>query len=451
MDPIIYFVITIGILVFVHEFGHFAAAKICGMRTDVFAIGFGKRLLGWNKINGFSFGQLPKDFDGQGYTDYRLSLLPLGGYVKIAGMVDESFDTEFADSEPKPYEFRAKPAYQKLFVITAGVMMNLTLTLGVFWGINLFQGTQAVKTTTIGIIADGSPAAAAGFESSDKIVSINGSSSKNWEEILNQLFIENIGKTIEVEVLRKGENVKYDFDSKIISETKQGKLFLSPAFTHPYITTVFNNSPAMDAGIQEGDILIRLNKIKLTGSDEIKNIISSNPDIEIPAVILRDNDTVYTAVKPGIDGLIGIEYVEIYTGPMENKSYGIFESFSQSINDIGYFTQLTFSYLGKVIRGDIAFNRVFGGPVKIAQIAAKSAESGMISFLRFLAMLSLSLAIINILPFPVLDGGHVVIIIIEGVIRRELPIKVKVVIQNVGFVILLLLMAFIIYSDIISL
>lgn len=124
MDYIIYFLITISILVFVHEFGHFAAAKLSKMRTDVFAIGFGKRLIGWNKINGLTFGDLPKDYDGQGNTDYRICLLPLGGYVKIAGMVDESFDTEFANAEPQPYEFRSKPTILKLFVITAGVLMN---------------------------------------------------------------------------------------------------------------------------------------------------------------------------------------------------------------------------------------------------------------------------------------------------------------------------------------
>ena len=145
MDYILYFILTIAILVFIHELGHFLAAKVCKMRTDVFAIGFGKRLFGWNKINGFTIGDLSKDLDLEGHTDYRISLLPLGGYVKISGMVDESFDTEFANTEPQPYEFRAKPTYQKLFVITAGVMMNLTLTLVIFSGIN-FSSISAVNS-----------------------------------------------------------------------------------------------------------------------------------------------------------------------------------------------------------------------------------------------------------------------------------------------------------------
>ena len=132
-------------------------------------------------------------------------------------------------------------------------------------------------------------------------------------------------------------------------------------------------------------------------------------------------------------------------------THGFFGSFVQSISNIGTYTALTFQMLKTVIAGNVEFNQVFGGPVKIAKFAAQSAESGIISFLFFLAMLSLSLAIINILPFPVLDGGHIIIILIEGVIRRELPIKVKLAIQQTGLVLLLLLMAFIIYNDIISL
>ncbi|MDP3832245.1 MAG: site-2 protease family protein, partial [Ignavibacteriaceae bacterium] len=147
MQEVIYFIITIGILVFVHEFGHFAAAKLSGMRVDAFAIGFGFRLLGYNKLTGFTFGELAKDFDGEGNTDYRLCLLPLGGYVKIAGMVDESMDTEFANKAPQPYEFRSKSTSKKVFVITAGVLMNLILSLLIFWGSNFFYGKSLTKST----------------------------------------------------------------------------------------------------------------------------------------------------------------------------------------------------------------------------------------------------------------------------------------------------------------
>ena len=451
MDYIIYFVITIAILVFIHELGHFAAAKLCKMRADVFAIGFGKRLFGWNKINGFTFGDLPKDLDTDGNTDYRLCLIPLGGYVKIAGMVDESFDTEFANEEPKPYEFRAKPTYQKLFVITAGVMMNLTLTIAIFWGINFFQGKQVMKTTTIGELAPGGKAEMIGFQTNDKITSINGEEVNNWDEVLNNIFVDNINENKTVTVERNNQQVEVVIPSEKIKSATEEVPFIQPGDTKPIITDVMKNSPAEDAGVQQYDLFLALNNIPLSTSAKAIEIISSNPDTEMPLVILRDVDTVFTKVKPALDGKIGVSISDSYAGPVEFQSFGFFESISLSISQVNTYTILTVTSIGSVIKGDIEFKNAFGGPVKIAKYAAQSADNGIISFLFFLAMLSLSLAIINILPFPVLDGGHFVIILIEGLIKKELPIKIKIGIQNAGFVLLLLLMAFIIYNDIISL
>jgi regulator of sigma E protease len=141
----------------------------------------------------------------------------------------------------------------------------------------------------------------------------------------------------------------------------------------------------------------------------------------------------------------------IFSGPTEFKTYGFFTSIYMGYTDIVKMTNLTFSMIGKVFKGEIAFGKAFGGPIKIAQVATSSADRGIGSYLYFLALLSLSLAIINIMPFPVLDGGHLLIIIIEGIIKREIPVKIKVGIQNVGFVILLLLMAFILYNDFLNL
>ena len=451
MDYIIYFALTIGILVFVHELGHFLAAKIAGMRAEVFAIGYGRRLFGYNKITGFTTGPLPKDWDGQGHTDYRISMLPLGGYVKISGMIDESFDTEFANSEPKPYEFRAKSTIKKMFVISAGVMMNLTLTILILWGINFFQGKQIIDSTDVGFVQEDTPAAQAGFQTGDKVLYISGKQTNNWEDIVNNLLIKNIGRDVKVTVLRNGEEVILNIPKELVAENAQKSFFLPFGHTQPYISEVMKNSPAEAADIKNGDIFLEMNGVKLNSSQEAIDIITSNPEKELPLVMLRGKDTVTTAVTPGFDGKVGIYLTDAYTGPIKYETYGFFGSFGQSIKNIGQITVLTFSMFRNVIAGNIEFNQVFGGPVKIAQFAAKSADTGIISFLYFLAMLSLSLAILNFLPFPVLDGGHFVIIIIEGIMRRELPIKVKIAIQNFGFIVLLMLMAFIIYSDIMSL
>jgi len=450
-DSVIYFIITIGILVFVHELGHFLAARICKMRTDAFAIGFGQRLIGWNQINGFTFGSLDKNLDLKGHTDYKLCLLPLGGYVKISGMVDESFDTKFASQEPKPYEFRAKPTYQKLFVITAGVMMNLTLAILIFWGINFFQGKEIMKTTSIGVVSDTTLAYKAGFRSYDKILSINNTTVNDWESFLNTLLIKNLGEDVVVNVVRNNENIEFIASKDILSSAAQESNFLQIGDFKPVISGVNSGSPAENAGMEAGDVFLEINNIETHSTQQVIEIISAKQETELPVKILRDQDTVLTSVIPNENGLIGIAINMTYLGEVDFKNYGFVESLVKSVTNIGEYTALTFKMLGSVIQGDIAFENSFGGPVKIAKFASQSADAGIIPFLLFLALLSLSLAIINIMPFPVLDGGHMVIIIIEGIIRREIPIKLKLAIQNFGFVILLMLMAYIIYTDIVTL
>jgi regulator of sigma E protease len=168
-------------------------------------------------------------------------------------------------------------------------------------------------------------------------------------------------------------------------------------------------------------------------------------------VLLRGEDTVRTTVTAGEDHKIGIGIRDSFDGKIENRDFTILESLSNGFSDMILYTQITFTAMGSVIRGDIEFGDAFRGPVGIAEVAADSANLGLLSFLKFIAVLSLSLAIINILPFPAMDGGHFVIIVIEGIIRRELPLKLKIAIQNAGFILLLILMAFIIYNDIVNL
>ncbi len=451
MDYIIYFAITIGILVFIHELGHFLAAKMTGMRADVFAIGFGKRLFGYNKKTGFTFGNLPKDFDGEGNTDYRLSMLPLGGYVKIAGMVDESFDTEFANKEPQPYEFRSKNFWQKTFVISAGVLMNLLLAVLIFWGANFFKGKPVTFTTTVGYVKTDSPADSVGFMKGDVIKTINGVAVDNWDDLRTEIYINTIGEDLNVKVLRNGvEEYIFVPRKRIPDIEKQGELVTPDGFK-PYVAEVMKDSPAETAGLLSGDIIYSLNNQVLGGSSEFIEIVSQSAGVELQARVVRESDTLNIAVIPGSDGKIGIAINDIFEGRSEYKTFSFFESFYVAGADLVNLTKVTFSVAGKVIGGQVEFKKAFGGPVRIAQLAAKSADVGIESFLFFLAVLSLSLAIINIMPFPVLDGGHLLMIIIETIARREIPVKIKIAINNTGFVLLLLLMAFIVYNDILSL
>ncbi len=237
----------------------------------------------------------------------------------------------------------------------------------------------------------------------------------------------------------------------MIPDDETQAMFLVPEGVKPAIGEVVKDSPAEKAGIKAGDILLSLNGVSLYSAKQTTEIISANPEKEMQLVVQRDKKEVNISVTPGEDAKIGVAIGPVFMGESKMRKYGAFESVYYGWKDIEKMTALTFSMIGKVFTGDVEFKKAFGGPIKIAQIAAKSADSGISNFLYFLALLSLSLAILNIMPFPVLDGGHLVMIIVEAVIKREIPIKIKMAIQNTGLVLLLLLMAFIIYNDIISL
>lgn len=447
MSEVLYFILTIGILVFIHEFGHFAAAKLSKMRVDAFAIGFGYRLFGWNKLSGFSFGELPKDFDCQGNTDYRLCLLPLGGYVKIAGMVDESVDVSFADKEPQPYEFRAKSTPKKVFVISAGVLMNLLLAILIFWGSEYSHGKKSFKTTTIGYVQT-QAARNAGFQAHDKVLSINGKNISDLEDLRAEIFVNTLGKDLAVTVERDGKSVNLQLPRKSIPPADSSMSFFYFEGFKTIIDTILQNSPAAAAGLQKQDTLLAINDIPLFSRLQTIDILTANKSKQVAIRVLRNqHDTVTLATTPDAFGKIGVGLVDIYTGTYESKNYSVTEAFGEATKDLANMTQLTFVMFKRVISHEVEFKNVFGGPIKIAQYAAKSANSGLSSFIMFLAYLSLSLAIINILPVPALDGGHLVMILVERVIKREIPIKAKIAIQNVGMVLLLALMAFIIFND----
>jgi regulator of sigma E protease len=366
-------------------------------------------------------------------------------------MIDESFDTEFAKKEPQPYEFRSKGFWKKSFVITAGVFMNLLLALLVFWGANFFKGKPVTETTTLGYVTEDSPAHTAGFLAGDKILKINNEQVDNWESLTTEMYVNTIGEDLSMLVERNGETINIPLARKNIPDfEKEGEFFIRDNLK-PAVIDVLADSPAKEAGILPGDIFLSINNLTLSSSKQLTKVVSSNIGNQLPLVVLRSKDTLNIAVTPGIDGMIGISIGEIYMGEVYYQTYGFFESFYYAGGDIVNITSLTFSVGKKVFAGDIEFGKAFGGPVRIAQLAAKSADVGIESFLYFLAILSLSLALINIMPFPVLDGGHLLVIIIETVFRREIPIRIKIAIQNTGLIILLLLMAFIIYNDILSL
>lgn len=436
VSTVLYFLITIIILVFVHEFGHFAAAKICKMRVDKFYLFFD-----FFNLRIFKFVK--------GDTEYGLGVFPFGGYVKVAGMIDESMDKEFLNSTPQPWEFRSKPVYQRMFVITAGVIMNTLLAFAIFYTIALVQGKTRMETTTIGYVSKTSVADKFGLKQGDKIVSINGHTIQYWDEIRSNVFLESMGDNLDLKFERNGE-VKSLFISKNdLKELSERTFGIYPVNMDAEILQVVPDKPAGKVGLQKDDKIIEANGEPVTHSQQFVDIIKANPNKDISLKWLRNGSVMNGVVKPDPDSTIGIG-IGKFTGSIKIIKYNVLSAVPEGASDLwNYGVVLFLKSMWKIVKGDIAFSKAVGGPIKIAQYAGQSAEGGLLSFLGFMAMLSITLAIINILPFPALDGGHFVFLLYEGIFRRPVSHKIQIVVQNVGFIILMLFMAFVVYNDII--
>jgi len=450
LDTLFYFVITLGILVFVHELGHFLAAKMCGMRAEVFALGMGNRLFGYNKVNGFSLGRLDPSVELGNRTDYRVAAFPIGGYVKIAGMIDESFDTEFVGTAPEPWEFRAKPMWQRMLVISAGVIMNIFLAIIVFWGINYSQGRSLRATTEVGYVIENTPAAKAGLQAGDRILSINGERIKNWDVILTKVYVENGGRDLKFTVERNGKDLDLFLPRASIPEPTELSFGMISAMMEVDIKSVEHGSPAERAGLKPNDVLVTMDGKPITFNQIVVDIVKSHAGKPLKMEWKRGTESLQGTVIPTEDGRIGVGLESRFTGPLDTVNYSLFGAFPQGLRDIVNVTSLSFQQIWQMATGKIAFRKNIGGPIKIAQLATQTAERGVVTYLGFLGLLSISLAILNVLPFPALDGGHLLFLVYEAIFRREIPIKIKLMLQRAGVALLLVFMTFVLINDIIN-
>jgi regulator of sigma E protease len=344
---LIAFIILLGIIVFIHELGHFTSAKLCGMRVETFSLGFGKALL-------------KKQV---GDTEYRIAWIPLGGFVKISGMMDESMDDKSVKGEP--YEFESKNFFQKSFVILAGVMMNFILAVIIYSVITFFNGIPEVHSTRIKGFSKDSAAEKAGFMPDDTILEIDGTSVADWTEL----------------------------------------------------TEIIHNSP-------DKELLIKINR--------------ADSAVVIPVKTV--------SVKTLYDGEIrNIGLIGIYSETVIRQA-GFFESVKEG--GLATWNWLKVGWLSvKMLVTGQASVRELGGPLLIAQMTGESAKAGIWAYLGFIAFISVNVGFLNVLPVPVLDGGHFMFILYEGITRRRIPQNIKFRILQVGMMILFLLMVIVIIND----
>ncbi len=435
--------LAIMILVFVHEMGHFLFAKLFKMRVDRFSVGFPPKVVGFTK----------------GETEYVLGLTPLGGYVKIAGMVDESMDTDELASEPQPHEFRAKPVWQRIVVITAGVIFNMILAAFIYMGLKATYGEAYVPPVGAIHVADSSLAYEMGMRTGDELVTINERPIRRFDR---ETLADVLTSRMVVVVDRDGQTLTFYGPSDImtrLSESDQSQGFMGLSFDPPLVGQVLNNSPADAAGWQEGDRIVAINGQAVQFFADLREQVQSTDGGPISVTLLRTE----TPEDPW--DMTGSQRIETTVVPEEEadryvvgvfpqlimNQYSLPQAITAGIMDTWYNTKLIAVSLKRVFTGQEDFRKNVGGPVMIAKATKEAAEGGPYQFWNIVAMLSITLAIINILPIPALDGGHLVFLIYEGITRREPSLKFRMVTQQIGMLVLLVFMTFLIFNDILRL
>jgi regulator of sigma E protease len=411
-------ILILSLLILVHEFGHFLMAKLLGIKVLTFSLGFGPKLMGkkW------------KD------TDFLLSLIPFGGYVKMAG------DEPEEGKEYKREEFLGRPVPQRLLVVISGPVANLFLGFILFFVAYSAFGLKTFAGNEIGEVKTDSPAFKAGLKEGDKIIEIDGESFKNWDFFYKKNSEEGMHR---IGILRNGDTLIFE-----IPYGEDGEIGISPRIP-PVVGRVLPGTPASSIGLKEGDTIISLNNLRIKRWEDIVKIVREHPEDTLPIEWKRGGEIfkshiVPEAYKKGDQGKtvgrIGIMALTLTYRPSIGEALLI--SIEKTISS----TYLIFQVLYKLIIREVSVKTI-GGPVMIGKLVGETSSFGMFSLLILVGLISVNLFVINIIPFPVLDGGHILFYTIEGLRKKPLSPRVQTIIQQVGFGILILLMIAITFFD----
>ena len=419
------FVLVLGFLIFAHEAGHFFVAKLFRVRVLVFSFGFGQRLFGFRK----------------GDTDYRVSLIPLGGYVRMAG------DTPEEGRTGDPDEFLSKPKWQRFLILLAGPFMNLVIAV-VFLAIISMVGTESlIVRPVIGEVTPGKPAARAGLQIGDRIVAMGGDRIDNFDD-LRMAISMHAGTPLRVEFIRNGRSM-----STIMTPDRENSEYgpVGRAGIRPWIDAAVGrvrpNSPAATAGLRTGDRILAVDGQPISQLTQFDAAIERSKGAPIALDVLRGTQRVH-AVLPQVK----FDAQDPYRGflpPTEVRKLSLVPAIEDSLQQNTKMLRYAFVTLGRLVRAEASVKEL-SGPISIARISGEMLRAGWIQLIALMAMISLQLGIMNLLPIPVLDGGHIMILLVEGVVRRDLSIRVKERITQVGFALLAALMIVVIYNDVIT-
>ena len=422
LTTLLAFVLVLGVIIFFHEFGHFITAKAFGMRVFIFSFGFGPRLLG------FKWGD----------TDLRVSAIPLGGYVKLEGEPEDHISENTATLGDGK-DFTARPRWQRFVVYLAGPVMNGVLAIAGFAALYMVgYGIDAVLTDppVIGAVEAGSPAAAAGLQPGDQILSIDGATKANWEDALVAIVIRP-DRTLRIRVRRGGEEKEFAVQSTTTSTQKMGQIGVSPLVR---IGQVLPGSPAERAGLKPDDGILGVNGKPVASFIDIPALIASAQKGPLALQIWRPGSLFDVTVTPE-NGRLGI------TNKTITKKLSFVPAVREAAAATWNLVRQTFVILKGLITASISPKAALTGPLGIAKASGDAARSGIRALLFLVASLSVSVGILNLFPLPPLDGGHLAILVGEGLRRREFSAATKSWILNAGAMVLFLLIGLVLYSD----
>jgi regulator of sigma E protease len=415
---------VIGVLVFVHELGHYMAARRIGIRVLTFSLGFGPKLF---KVR-------------RGDTEYCISAVPLGGYVKMAG---ETSDDQRTGSDD---EFLSKTKWERFQVLIMGPFMNIALAV-VLMTFVLYQGAEVPvyeqNPPVVGTVAAGSAADRIGIKVGDLIVNVAGNAVETWSD----LFIAVMPRAArEITVVVRNSSGEQAFQVIPDSETEFaiGDLGVGPEI-YPQIRSVSPGEPAEIAGIEVGDVIEAVNEEPVS-SNELVSKINASPEEPLNLNIRRGSERKTVIVTPSLNGDIGLIGVSISPFEVTMITPGFFQSIQLSLERNYEWSGLIFQTLVGLFTTETSPKQLVG-PVGIAQLSGGAAQMGFVALFSLMSMISLNLGIINLLPVPVLDGGHIAIMALEGVTRRDFSVRMKERMLLVGFMILMMLMVTVIYND----
>ena len=441
-------ILLLGPLIAIHEFGHYFVARKLGVKVLVYSIGFGPTILKWtSKKSGIQ---------------YQLSALPLGGYVK---MLDER--EENVAEEDLPYAFNRQPPWKRIAIVAAGPLINLIFAILLFW--ILFLPAQEQLNTRVGKVLADTPAAAAQMQVGDKITAIDGTPVTTWEK-LNFALVDRVGETdkIQVQAERAGEIKTFSLPiQNFLNDQSQSPLDVL-GFT-PYrpqipaiVSKLSEDGAAIRQGMQVGDQIIAIDGVKMNDWYDVVQVVQASPEKLLKVDVLRNNQVVQLQVMPqgkrdnmgNVSGVLGVQSdpgkIVIPEDYKQTIQYSPSEALFMAVDKTGQLSSMILNSIVKMVRGLIGLDNL-SGPITIAKVAGQSAEMGWQTFISFMALMSVSLGILNLLPIPMLDGGHLVYYFIELIRGKPVSEQIQLVGLKIGMVLLGSMMLLALFNDIMRL